>query len=52
MAHTPAPVSQPPLTEEAFLADRQRFWSGWCSFVVGNVVLIIIILVLLAWFLT
>ena len=51
MAHTPAPVSQPPMTEEAFLADRMRFWSGWCTFVVTNVVLIIILLVLMAWFL-
>jgi hypothetical protein len=51
MAQMPAPVSQPPMTEDAFLADRMRFWSGWCSFVVGNVVLIVIILALMAIFL-
>ncbi len=51
MAHSPAPVTQPPMTEEAFLADRMRFWSGWCNFVVANVVLIIVILVLMTVFL-
>jgi hypothetical protein len=51
MAHAPAPVTQPPMTEDAFLADRMRFWSGWCTFVVANVIIIIAILVLMTVFL-
>jgi hypothetical protein len=51
MAYAPAPVPQPPLTEEDFLRDRQRFWSGWCTFVVTNVVFIIVLLALMAIFL-
>jgi hypothetical protein len=51
MAQTPAPVTPPPITEDAFMADRMRFWSGWCTFVTTNVVLIIVILALMAWFL-
>ena len=51
MALTPAPVAQPPITEEAFLADRQHFWSSWCGFVLTCVIAIVAILVLMAIFL-
>jgi len=51
MAHTPAPVAQSPITEEAFLADRQRFWSSWCGFVLTCAIAIVAILILMAIFL-
>ena len=50
MAQSPTRVVGPE-TEEAFLADRQRFWFGFTKFVVGNVVLIVIVLILLTVFL-
>jgi hypothetical protein len=51
MAQPPLPASGPE-TEEAFLADRQRFWLGWTSFVFWTATFIIILLILLAYFLT
>jgi hypothetical protein len=48
MAHPP---SAPPVTEEAFLADRQHFWNGFTSFTFGSVITIAVILVLMALFL-
>ncbi len=35
-------------TPEAFLADRQRFWSGFTHFTLGVVIAIILLLVFLA----
>ncbi len=53
MAHSPLPASGPETeTEEAFLADRQRFWFAWTSFVFWAATFIIILLILLAYFLT
>lgn len=50
MAHapsnTPAPVS-----EEAFTADRQRMFSGFCTATTVSTVLSIIVLALMAIFL-
>jgi hypothetical protein len=52
------PVAQLPVraagpeTEEAFLADRQRFWLGFTSFTFWAVVFIVIVLILMAIFLT
>jgi hypothetical protein len=47
-------VASPPMraeTPEAFLADRQRFWSGFTNFTLGSVIFIIVVLVLMAIFL-
>ncbi len=38
-------------TPEAFLADRQRFWSGFTHFTLGSVISVIVLLVLMAIFL-
>ena len=45
-SHTPAPV-----TEEAFTADRQRMFAGFCSATTVTVVLSVITLALMAIFL-
>ena len=46
-AHRTTPVETP----EAFLADRQRFWSGFTHFTQGSVISIDILLILMAIFL-
>jgi hypothetical protein len=46
-AHRTTPVETP----EAFLADRQRFWSGFTHFTLGSVICIVILLILMAIFL-
>ncbi len=38
-------------TPEAFLADRQRFWSSFTHFTLGSVVSVIVLLVAMAIFL-
>ena len=43
---TPAPV-----TEDAFLADRQQFWISFGHFTLGGTILVVVILVLMALFL-
>ncbi len=50
MAH-PAPSSAAPVTEEAFLADRQKFWSAFCGFTTWSTGLMIVLLALMAIFL-
>ncbi|HSU05724.1 MAG TPA: hypothetical protein VLI93_09135 [Acetobacteraceae bacterium] len=50
MAQRPARVTGPE-TEEAFLADRQRFWLGFTSFTFWIVVSVIILLILMTVFL-
>jgi hypothetical protein len=50
MAQSPT-ATQPPVTEEAFEADRQNFWSGFCSFVTTMVILIVVLLIGMAIFL-
>ena len=45
-SHTPAPV-----TEEAFTADRQRMFAGFCSATTVSVVLSVITLALMGIFL-
>jgi hypothetical protein len=47
-------ATHPPMQDEtldAFLADRQRFWSGFTHFTLGSVILVIVILVGMAIFL-
>ena len=48
MAQAP---SMPPITEEAFLADRQSFWNGFTTFTAGSVIAMAVILILMALFL-
>ena len=50
MAQSPT-ATQPPLTEEVFDADRQKFWSGFCSFVMTMVIIIVVLLAGMAFFL-
>jgi hypothetical protein len=38
-------------TPEAFLADRQRFWSSFTHFTLGSVIFIVVVLILMAIFL-
>ncbi len=44
--NTPAPV-----TNEAFLADRTRFWEGFTSATTWSCVALVVLLVLMAYFL-
>ena len=48
--HPPPPVSGSE-TEEAFLADRQRFWLSWTRFTLGVVSGVVVLLILLTVFL-
>ena len=50
MAQSPT-ATQPPMTEQAFEADRQNFFSGFCGFVTTMVILIVLVLVAMAVFL-
>ena len=40
-----------PVTEAAFLADRQNFWNGFTMFTTGSVIAVAVILILMALFL-
>jgi hypothetical protein len=46
-----SPSSPAPLTEAAFLVDRQKFWSGFTGFALGAVTFVAVVLILLAVFL-
>lgn len=46
-AHPPMRVETP----EAFLADRQRFWSSFTHFTLVSVIFVVLLLVLMAIFL-
>jgi hypothetical protein len=50
MAQLPVSATGPE-TEEAFLADRQRFWLGFTSFTFWAAAFIVILLILMAIFL-
>ncbi len=51
MAET-MPHSMPaPLTEDAFLADRQRFWGSFTTFTLISLISVVILLILMAIFL-
>ena len=47
------PVTSPdaPLSEEAFLADRQHFWAGFTGFTLWAVIVLAVLLILMAIFL-
>ena len=46
MAHSPSPAAGPEL-EQAFLADRQRFWLSFTSFVFWAAAFIVLLLILM-----
>ena len=50
-SHAAHPSSTRAETPEAFLADRQSFWSGFTRFTLWSVVIIVLILVGMAVFL-
>ena len=50
MAHAPETV-QNPVTQDAFTADRQRMFAGFCNATVFATVTSVVILVLMAIFL-
>lgn len=50
MAHRPSQVTGPDL-EQAFLADRQRFWGSFTSFVFWAAAFIVVLLILMTVFL-
>ncbi len=46
------PISSPaPLTEDAFLADRQKFWSAFTGATTVTVILLAVLLILMTIFL-
>ncbi len=49
---TPAQPATPMLNEDAFVADRQRFWGTFTGFATFAVVALIVLLVGMAFFLT
>ena len=47
-----APSTNPaPVTEDAFLADRMAFWSGFCNFATISGGLVVVLLAGMAFFL-
>ena len=50
MAQTPS-TNPAPLSNEAFLADRMQFWSGFCNFVTISGVFLVVLLAAMAFFL-
>jgi hypothetical protein len=50
MAQSPQPASGPDL-EEAFLADRQRFWLSWTRTVFATAAFIVFVLIMMTVFL-
>jgi hypothetical protein len=50
MAQVPT-TSAAPLTEDAFLADRQKFWSAFTGATMGAAIFVAVLLILLAIFL-
>lgn len=50
MAQTPS-SSLAPITPEAFLADRQKFWAGFGHFTLAMVIFLVILLGLMGIFL-
>ncbi len=46
-----SPTTTGPIREDAFLADRERFWHGWTHFTIGAVIFLVLLLVAMAVFL-
>lgn len=51
MADTLTHSSPAPVTEDAFIADRQRFWGGFTTFTLVSTIALVILIVLMAIFL-
>ena len=51
MANIPSSGTMPPVTQEAFLADRQRMFAGFGHATLGAVIFMVVLLVLMALFL-
>ncbi len=51
MADTLQHTAPAPLTEDAFVADRQRFWGAFTSFILVNVICVVVLLILMTIFL-
>ncbi|HEY8287905.1 MAG TPA: hypothetical protein VIG49_01465 [Acetobacteraceae bacterium] len=49
--HSTSTTFTGPQTQEAFLADRQRFWQGFTSATLGAVVFMAILLIAMGLFL-
>ncbi len=49
---TPAQPATPMLNEDAFVADRQRFWSTFTGFTTFAVIAVVVLVVGMAIFLT
>ncbi len=47
----PAPSGAAPLTEDAFLADRQRFWGSFTGLILSAVIGLVVLLIVMAIFL-
>ena len=47
----PLSSSAAPLTEEAFLADRQKVLSSFIGFTTGSVIFLVVLMILMAIFL-
>ena len=50
MAEMPR-TSPAPMTEDAFIADRRRFWGAFTHFTMFSVMTMVIVLILMALFL-
>jgi len=50
MAQMPS-TAPAPLTEDAFVADRQSFWSSFTTFITVSVIVLALIIILMAIFL-
>ncbi len=51
MADTLQRTSLAPMTEDAFIADRQKFWNWFTSATLVSVITVVIIVILMAIFL-
>ena len=51
MQSTPSQSTPGPNIDEAFIADRQMFWSRFTSFTTGAVIAIVVLLIAMAVFL-
>lgn len=52
MQSTPTQSTPGPNIDEAFVADRQMFWSRFTTFTTGAVIAIVVLLIAMAVFLT
>ena len=48
--YTSSPTTLPPVTADAFLADRQNFWGSFTSFTVGGIVAVVLVTLMVIYF--